>query len=298
MPKLTKRYIDGLPNGNQDLIYWDDELRGFGLRIKPSGVRSFLIQYRNQDRLSRKYTFGKYGALTPEQARKEARKLLGGVARGADPSAEKKAASRAMNVRELCESYLKEAKAGRVLNRSGRPKKLSTLKTDEGRIKRHIVPLLGARKVSSLTRQVIQRFMFDVAAGSTAADVKTRSRGRAIVRGGRGTASRTVGLLGGVLTFAMREGVVDSNPARGVERYADQRRDRILSMEEWKALGRALATSETISPTAIAALRLIALTGLRKSEVLGLRWSEVDTAGQCLRLADCLQYPCLHAEPR
>ncbi len=80
MPKLTKRFIDALrpdPNG-ADLFAWDSELRGFAIRMKPSGNASFLVQYRTANRKTRRYAFGKVGTLTPEEARAKARRLLAG----------------------------------------------------------------------------------------------------------------------------------------------------------------------------------------------------------------------------
>jgi integrase len=128
--------------------------------------------------------------------------------------------------------------------------------------------------------------MRSVAAGRTATDVKTGFRGRAIVTGGRGTATRTVGLLGGVLSFAVSEGVITVNPARGIKRPADQRREVRLSLEQYGLLGKALAAAlaDGENPTAILGIKLLALTGCRRGEIERLGWSELDVTGQCLRL--------------
>jgi hypothetical protein len=114
--KLTKRTIDAVKlNPNQDTYLWDDDVPGFGLRIKPSGVRSFIIQYRNSSNVSRRVTLGKFGVLTPDQARKVAKQTLADVARGGDP-AEKRAQDRnAMTVRQLCQAYLEAVEKGLVL---------------------------------------------------------------------------------------------------------------------------------------------------------------------------------------
>ncbi len=168
-------------------------------------------------------------------------------------------------------------------------KKPTTLATDRGRIKRHIIPLLGRKKVKDLTRADIQRFMQDVAAGKTACDEKTASRGRAIVEGGKGTATRTVGLLGGILTFAVERGICPTNPVHGVKRYRDRKGERFLSARELAALGLGLAVMEetaTISPIMANAVRLLLLTGCRKTEVLSLCWSFVDFERGYLRLPD------------
>jgi integrase len=127
-----------------------------------------------------------------------------------------------------------------------------------------------------------------VVAGETATDEKTGFRGRAIVTGGRGTASRTVGLLGGILSFAVSEGLITVNPARGIRRPADQRRDIRLSQDQYAVLGDALATAQARGEngTGLCAIKLLALTGCRRGEIEHLKWSEVDVAGQCLRLRE------------
>jgi hypothetical protein len=133
-------------------------------------------------------TIGAHGSpWTVDQARAEARKILGRVATGEDPAKEKQDEKKQITVAELCKQYLEQGTG---------TKKASTIATDEGRIARHIVPLLGKKKVRDVTRADIKRFLQDVANGKTSADIKTKLRGRAIVRGGKGTASRTVGLLG------------------------------------------------------------------------------------------------------
>jgi hypothetical protein len=253
--KLTKRIIDTVePTPTHDVCVWDDEVSGFGLRIKPSGVRSFIVQYRNNSNVSRRITLGKFGVLTPEQARKIARQTLADVARGGDP-AEKRAQDRnAMTVRQLCDAYLEAVQKGLILGKGKRPKKSSTLYIDRGRIERHILPLLGSRRVRDLTTPDIVRFMRDVSAGKTAKDIKTGFRGRAIVKGGAGTASRTVGLLGGILSFAVSEGVIPMNPVRGVKRPADNRRETRLTAEQYRALGGALTAAASNGENSVAIL--------------------------------------------
>jgi integrase len=193
-----------------------------------------------------------------------------------------------MTVRQLCDAYLAAAERGLILGKAGSEKKASTLATDRGRIIRHIIPLLGSRKVCDLTTPDIVRFMRDVTSGKTAADVRTKPRGRAIVEGGKGTAARTVGLLGGILSFAVSEGIVPFNPVRGIRRPADGRRRVRLSDLQYAALGRALDMAESGPEPGhtVAAIRLLALTGCRRGEIERLRWSEVDRQGRCLRLKD------------
>lgn len=287
--KLTKSTIDGLkPLPSGDLYAWDDDVAGFGLRVKPSGVRSFMVQYRNASGVSRRITLGKFGVLTADQARKIAKARLAEAAKGDDPAEKRSEDRKAMTVRQLCRAYLEAAGRGLIIGKSGRPKKPSTLYVDRGRIKRHILPLLGNRPVRDLKTPDIARFMRDIASGKTADDIKTGFRGRAIVEGGTGTASRTIGLLGGILSYAVSEGIIPANPARGVKRTADRRREIRLTADQYRALGMALAEAVSAgeNSTAILAIRLLALTGCRRGEIEWLRWDEVDLPGRCLRLSD------------
>jgi hypothetical protein len=142
MAKLTKRIVDAAEAQDKDYVIWDDELPGFGLRIFASGKRSYLIQYRSAGR-SRRYTIGHHGVWTPELARKEAKVQLGRVAQGDNPAEERQLDHKAITVKELCELYLNDLKAGLILGKGGRPKKATTIVTDTGRIHRHILPPLG-----------------------------------------------------------------------------------------------------------------------------------------------------------
>lgn len=297
MTKLTKRVVDAalrppLPEGKKktDVFIWDDALRGFGLRVHSSGVKSFVVQYRIGGRggQTRRKSLGLYGPLTVEEARTEARKWLGERAKGGDPIADRLAERKAETVEQLCRSYLAAAEQGLILGKKNRPKKVSTLATDRGRIERHIVPVLGKKRVRDVTPADVNRFMRDVIAGKTAVDVKTGFRGRAIVQGGAGTAARTVGLLGGIFSYAVSEGLRLDNPVRGVKRPADQRRDRRLLPQDYQALGEALAEAEKTgeNSAAVAAVRLLALTGCRLGEIVNLTHAEIDRRGQALRLAD------------
>ena len=245
-------------------IVWDTAVPGFGARRQRSDAVSYVLFYRNREGRQRWFTIGRHGApWTPDTAREEAKRLLGEVAHNADPVAEKHSKRNAKTVAELCDLYLADAKAGRLLTRRVQ-KKQSTLAIDAGRIERHIKPLLGRRTVSEVTRDDVEAFMQDVAAGKTAAKVKSgKKRGLARVRGGRGAANRAVGLLGAIFTYAVRARLRSDNPVHGVMRPPDGKRDRRLTEDEYLRLGNALkaASVTEIWPTAIAAARFLVLTG-------------------------------------
>jgi integrase len=194
----------------------------------------------------------------------------------------------AATVAELCDAYFSDAEEGRVLTRRGDTKKRSTLAIDKGRIERHIKPLLGTLTVAAVTREDIDRFLHDVAEGKTAGRTKTaKKRGLARVSGGRTAATRTVGLLGAIFAYAAQRRMRTDNPAHGVRRFADRRRERRLSDEEYGVLGRGLLQGEaTLWPPAIAVARFLALTGWRSGEVLALRWREIDLGRRTAWLAD------------
>lgn len=180
-------------------------------------------------------------------------------------------------------------KAGLILGKGGRPKKPTTIVTDTGRIHRHIVPLIGTRRVKDLVKADINKVLKDIMAGKTRVNVKTKKlRGKAIVRGGVGTATRTVGLLGGILTYAVEAGIIETNPAHGIRKPKDMVRSRRLTEAEYRMLGgilRKAAEDERFQMTTDI-IRQIALTGCRRSEMIKLRWVEADTEASCLRLVD------------
>jgi integrase len=268
---------------------WDDKVAGFGARRQKGPAVAYVLLYRTEGGRQRWHTIGRHGApWTPDLARAEAKRLLGAVVKGDDPAGEKQATRKATTVAELCDAYLADAESGRLLTRRRVAKKASTLATDRGRVERHIKPLLGALKVAAVTRDDIDAFLHDVAAGKTAMRAKSgKPRGVAHVRGGRGTASRTTGLLGAIFAYAVRHRMRADNPVHGVTRFADGKRERRLSDAEYAALGSALrAGVETIRPAALAAAHFLALTGWRRGEALGLRWAEVDLDRRTATLTD------------
>lgn len=284
LPKLNKRFVDAIKPVSGDTLYRDSDLSGFGLRVKPSGVATWVVQYRNSAGRTRKLALGRVGVLTPDEARQRARKALSRVADGEDPSANRNAARGAMTVADLCRDYLADANKGLVLGKAKRPKAKSTLMNDKSRIESHIVPVLGQLSVSEVTQSHVRRLMHAIQTGKTAKKGPTGIH----VTGGATIASRTIGMLGGIFSYAVRQGLRADNPVKGIERPADQRRTAFLSLEDdYRRLGAALAASEADgeNPLAIQAIRLLALSGCRKSEVISLTWPEVDLGGRQLRLA-------------
>jgi integrase len=257
--------------------------------VLPTGKRTYFVDYRNKGGTRRRLTIGRHGKLTAETARKLAIATMGEVVKGEDPAEERATQRKSMTVKDLCTRYMEAAEKGLIMGKRNRPKKASTLYVDRGRIARHIVPLLGSKRVCDITQADINRFIRDVAGGKTAAVVKTgNKRGVAVVEGGKGTAARTAGLLGGMLSFAVSEGVIAANPARGVKRPADNHRVRRLLAEEYRQLGEVLADAQAAAEAeqGVAGIWLLALTGCRSGEIIKLKWEEVDEAGGCLRLAE------------
>jgi integrase len=283
---ITKTKVDALPPGG---TIWDEgkgAVAGFFARRQKSPAVSFVVFYRTAGGRQRFQTIGRYGApWTVVAAREEARRLLGLVAAGGDPAGDKQEARKAENVGDLCDAYIADAEAGRILTR-GRTKKPSTLATDKGRVERHIKPLLGRMKVAAVDNSDVETFRDAVAEGKTAARIKTGPRGLARVTGGKGTSTRTMALLGVIFSYAVRKKLRTDNPVRGVEAHAYECRKRRMTAEEYRALGRALDDMPLTWPIALAATRFLAVTGWRRGEVLGLKWSEIDLPKRTAHLTD------------
>ena len=278
----TLKAIAALP---PEAILWDSgkgAVPDFGARRQKGEARTYFIKYRTVDGRQRWYTIGRHGApWTPDMARAEGRRVLAEVAKGHDPAASKQAARKAETVSALCEAYLEAATAGRILTRRKVAKKASTLATDKVRISTHIKTLLGHLKVAAVTSTDIERFRDAVTEGATAAHSSARATG------GRGAATRTLGLLGAIFSFGVKRGMRPDNPVRGVERHADGQRQRRLTEAEYLKLGEGLrAMPAGAWPIAMAGAKFLALTGWRRGEMLPLKWSDVDLVTRTARLAD------------
>ncbi|MBB4272325.1 tyrosine-type recombinase/integrase [Rhizobium mongolense] len=287
MAKLTKRTIDGLQaRRDKDYFEWDDDLAGFGVRVWPTGKKTYVAQYR-AGKQTRRFKIGVHGALTVEEARKQAKVVLGDVARGEDPQLDRATRRKSMTVKELCEAYIEAAEKGLIFGKRGQPKKASTIYVDKGRINRHVVPLLGSKIVQDVTTADVVKMMRDITVGKTAMDEKTgKLRGRAIVEGGAGTASQAVTLMSAILTYAVSEGIIQHNVARGIKKPAVGKRTRRLDGKEYRALGKALDAATDVTWQGVVGAKLFLLTGFRLGEIASLKWSEVDEAGSCFRLGD------------
>lgn len=284
--KLTKRMLDDAAAvQGKPVFLWDGELRGFGLKVESGGTKSFILQYRTKARRKRRMVLGRYGIMSLEEARDQARAALGLVAAGGDPADERNKSVR-KTVADICDWYLEEAAAGRLVGRKRRPIKASTLYMDRSRIVTHIKPLIGHRIAAALTIQDIERMQADIAAGKTAKPL-LNGRGR-VTTGGYGAASRSVSTLQSLLGHAVRWGLLDRNPSEGVRKLAGQRRVRRLSSEEIVRFGEVMrkAAVDGEHPKGLAIVRLILLTGFRLSEAQGLPRNWVNRAESWIEFAD------------
>ena len=290
---LTKRIVDASFPGAKRYHVWDSDLRGFGLRVEPSGVKTFLAKYRAEGggRRSpeRRVTIGRYGALTPEEARRHARKILGGAATGADPAADLKARRMEMRMSELVDLYEKEGCFIQRGKRQGQAMKPLTKQYTVARLRHHVVPLLGHRRISEVNAGDIERFFRDVEAGKTARDDKIGPRRRIVVRGGEGAARKVFRDLSAMFSFARRGEIIVRNPCEtAAVPKTDKQKDRYLTLEEVGKFGAALRAleAEGVNAKAIQIMRLWTLTGCRREEIASLKWEEVDFEQGCLRFGD------------
>lgn len=279
--KFTRRFVEGVQPGVRDVFRWDSDVIGMGLKVTPSGHRSYVLQYRFGGR-TRRYTIGLHGSpWTPDSARDQARILLGKIAGGDDPQDEKTAGHREMTLAQLCDLYLKEGLATR---------KPASIASARSNIENHIKPLLGGRRAALIRREDVERLLIAVADGKTARRTKTRKKkGLSRVRGGRGAANAAVVTLSAAFGFAVGRRIRPDNPALRVRRFPEKKLERFLSPAELGRLGEAIAAAAALgveSPYALAAIRLLILTGCRKSEILTARRDYVDHYHRCLRLPD------------
>jgi integrase len=281
--KIGKRTVDATPAPAEGETWlWDTEIKGFFLRIYASGRRVYALKYR-MGPLQRIYTIGVHGSpWTPEKAREAARGALERVQAGEDPSVAKKAAREALTVSSLIDAYLEDGPATKPAKRA------STWLHDRSNLDRHIRPLLGRKIANLVTKAEAAKAIRDIIEGKTARDEKSdKKRGRAIITGGEGAARRTRTTAAAMFAWGIEHGHIANNPFSGVKLASAPVRERFLSRSEAAAFLDALTALEAegeASRTFGDALRLLLLTGARKTEILALRWSEVDIARKVLVL--------------
>ncbi|WP_050927632.1 tyrosine-type recombinase/integrase [Aestuariivita boseongensis] len=247
--RLTKSRIDEIAASERDTVYWDEGLPGFGLRVKSTGVKSFVVQYRNrQTGRSKRKTLGQYGpTMSLQVARDMARSLLADVIRGEDPVANAQAVRRSPNVSELARLYMTEHAIPK--------KRRGSVRNDQSMLDGYILPKLGKLRVVEVAHQDVQKLHNQMR--------KTPYQ-----------ANRTLALLSKMFELSVRWGMRPDNPARGVEKFPEEKRDRWLSDDELSRLLAALA--EHSNQVAADAIRLQLLTGARIGEVLTATWTDFD----------------------
>jgi integrase len=263
--KVTKRAVDALkPADGAETVLWDTELKGFGVRVQRGGAASYVLQYRagsGRGAPLRKLTIGRHGSpWTPDIARGEAKRLLGLVESGADPAADKIARREAPTVADLAERFLAEHAESK--------RKASTALEYRRLLDKIILPALGKRKVADVTRAEINKLHH---ANRTAPY----------------QANRVLAVVSKMFNLAEQWGLRPdgSNACRHVEKFAERKRERMLSPVELARLGDALTAYEG-SPYAAGAVKLLVFTGARLGEVLGLRWEWIDFERGEARLPD------------
>jgi integrase len=247
--RLSKTVVERIKAADQDVVVWDNTLPGFGVRVKPSGVRSYIIQYRNRNTsASRRLTIGQHGPLlTFDQAKKQARAMLADAMRGEDPVEIRKTARRAPSIADLAVDYLE---------RHAVPKKRpKSVRDDRAMLDNIILPKLGARKVNAIDRRDVE-----------AIQVAMKDRPY--------QANRVLSLLSKMFNLAVEWKWRPDNPTKSVERYQEQKRERWLSDEELRHLCAVL--DEHPNTRAANAVRLQLLTGARLGEVLTSRKEDFD----------------------
>lgn len=263
--KITKRLVDSLPPPvEQDTWVWDTELAGFGLRYRLAGSKVYVLKYA-VGRRQKWVTIGKHGApWTPDEARKEARRLLGLVAIGEDPAVSRDRLKTAPTIRELAERFLEEHAVPHT--------KPATAKDYRANLNLHVLPAMGKLLVQEVTRAEVAKLHHSLRATPV-------------------QANRVLAALSKMFSLAEVWGYrpQNTNPCFRQARFKEQKRDRYLTPEELSRLGDLLRDREdhgAESPYVVAALRLLIFTGARLGEILGLRWEFVDLGNGLLRLPD------------
>ncbi|WP_242128462.1 site-specific integrase [Sphingobium sp. Sx8-8] len=290
---LTKRAIDAAQPKEKRYDIWDSEIAGFGLRVGVSGAKTFVFRYRaeggGRGAPKRHVTIGRFGPLTVELARRQAKQLLAKATVGEDPAKVRNDKRAEMRISDLIDLYEEEGCYIQRGKRQGTPMKPLTRQYTLARLRHHVVPLLGSSRVTAVNAGDIERFFRDVEAGKTARDDKIGPRRRIVVKGGEGAARKVFRDLSAVFSFARRREIIDRNPCDTASvRKTDNHKDRYLTLDEVKRFGEALRELESdgINRKALDIMRLWMLTGCRREEIASLKWGEVDFDHGSFRFGD------------
>ena len=265
MARITKRAVDALTAGAREYMLWDQDIKGFGVRVHPSGRKVYLVKYRHQGRIIKK-TIGPHGTIPPAAARARAAEIITAARTGRDLT------GRVLQLREDGTATMHDL-AGRFLEEHVPAHcKPSSAHSYEIAIRQHVLPRLGNRRVADVTRGDVAALHHRMHATPYAAN-------------------RTLGILSAMFTAAELWGLrpQGSNPCRYVKRFRERRRERFLSDGEYRRLGAVLREAKStgaVAASAIAAIRLLMLTGCRLSEIMTLRWEHVALEARELRLPD------------
>jgi integrase len=249
--KINKRAVDAFGPGVKDAYIWDATVKGFALKVTPHGTKTYLFEYKDSSRKTRRVTIGHHGVLTADQARVRARALDAAVELGGDPASDRTKQRAALTVSELANCWLSDHVAVR--------RKAKTLRDYQGWVSRHIVPKIGSMRVPDVQGHDVEKIFRDLSSHPT-------------------TANRVLAVISSMFTFAIRRKLVRDNPAKGIEKNQERKRNRHLSPEELLRLGTVLSGAEERgdNQTGINAIRFLLFTGLRRGEVETFRWSFVD----------------------
>ena len=258
IPRISKRSVDAVKAGGTDAVYWDGELTGFGLRVRRSGRKSYVVQTRIAGKLCW-FTIGPHGPLNPDQARARALEILACAKKGIDPRDADARREAEPSMADLGRRFLEEYVPVHC--------KPSTREEYSRSVRLFVDPVIGALRVPEVQRK----------------DIAALHHG---LRDKPYQANRTLGVLSKMFSLAEVWGwrPDGSNPCRHVKRYKEHKRERFLSQEETERLGQVLRDVEEEMPSAVAAFRLLLLTGSRMSEIRDLRWDYVKD--DCIELPD------------
>jgi integrase len=281
--KITIPVVEGAPippTGGETRV-WDTETKGLFLRVLPGGTRTFALKYR-VGRTQRIYKLGNYSsAFKVKEAREGAEAALREVSQGRDPADAKREAREALTVGQLIEAYLTEGPPTKPAKRA------SSWANDKSNLRRHIQPLLGSKVADAVTKADAGRAIQAIRAGRTAVVEKTGPRGKAVVTGGESAASHAKAVAAAMFAWGVEHGKVKQNPFAGIRLARPATRERFLTREEAGKLLDALAAMQAAGEVTNAVadvIRVLMLTGARKTEIAALTWREVDFERRCLVL--------------